>query len=251
MFTPCFDSEYYGMHWVHFACGIAAFFSRVKQCYNLRAKLILDFENPLYSGRARWYTLPKYMVKANKIRHILALVIVLATLYVAVSLALKLGVGGKKKEGLPALPRNVEISLSKIHYTETKNGIKQWDLFAEKGEYDKARDVTRLSGVRLVLHERGKRGDITLVSDQADYFNASKDVKLSGNVVAKSESGMEFTTGQAFYQSNRSVVITDDRVRFTDSGMSVTGIGMELFVKTRQVRILRDVTATVTPGKRG
>ena len=168
------------------------------------------------------------MLKANKIRHILALVIVLATLYVAVSLALKLGSGGKTKEGLPALPRNVEISLSKIHYTETKNGIKQWDLFAEKGEYDKTRDVTRLTGVRLVLHERGERGDITLVSDQADYFNASKDVALSGNVVAKSESGMEFTTGRASYESNRSVVVTDDRVRFTDGGMSVTGVGMEL-----------------------
>ncbi|MRR07622.1 MAG: LPS export ABC transporter periplasmic protein LptC, partial [Deltaproteobacteria bacterium] len=165
--------------------------------------------------------------------------------------AVKLGVGDRKKEGLPALPRNVEISLSKIHYTETKNGIKQWDLFADKGEYDKARDVTRLAGVRLVLHERGKGGDITLVSDQADYFNASKDVSLAGNVVAKSESGMEFTTGRASYQSNRSLVVTDDRVRFTDGGMSVTGVGMELSVKTRQVRIMRDVTATVAPGKKG
>ncbi|ABB31516.1 protein of unknown function DUF1239 [Geobacter metallireducens RCH3] len=191
------------------------------------------------------------MVKPNKIRHILASVIVLATLYIAVSLALKLGAGGKKDEGLPALPRNVEISLSKIHYTETKDGVRQWDLYAGKGEYDKARDVTRLTDVRLVLHERGKSGEITLVSDQADYFNAAKNVALTGNVVAKSESGMEFTTGRASYQSNRSLVVTDDRVRFTDGGMSVSGVGMELSVKTRQVRILRDVTATVAPGKKG
>lgn len=191
------------------------------------------------------------MVKPNKIRHILASVIVLATLYIAVSLALKLGSGGKKEEGLPALPRNVEISLSKIHYTETKDGVRQWDLFAGKGEYDKARDVTRLTDVRLVLHERGKEGEITLVSDRADYFNASKDVVLTGNVVAKSEGGMEFASGRASYQSKRSLVVTDDRVRFTDGGMSVSGVGMELSVKTRQVRILRDVTATVAPGKKG
>ncbi|GLI36711.1 LPS export ABC transporter periplasmic protein LptC [Geobacter hydrogenophilus] len=191
------------------------------------------------------------MVKPNKIRHILASAIVLATLYIAVSLALKLGSGGKKEEGLPALPRNVEISLSKIHYTETKDGVRQWDLFAGKGEYDKARDVTRLTDVRLVLHERGKEGEITLVSDRADYFNASKVVVLTGNVVAKSEGGMEFVTGRASYQSKRSLVVTDDRVRFTDGGMSVSGVGMELSVKTRQVRILRDVTATVAPGKKG
>lgn len=191
------------------------------------------------------------MIKTNKIRHILALLIVVAILYIAVTLALKLGTGDKRKEGLPALPRNVEMSLSNIHYTETKNGIKQWDLFAEKGEYDKARDVTVLSGVRMVLHEKGKSGDITLVADRADYFNASKDVALSGNVVAKSESGMEFATGQATYKADRFVVATDDRVRFTDGTLSVTGAGLEFFVKTRQVRVLRDVTATVAPGKRG
>jgi len=191
------------------------------------------------------------MTKANKIRHILASIIILATLYLAVSLALKLGSSGKKGEGLPALPRNVELSLSKIHYTETKDGVKQWDLFADKGEYDKARDVTRLTGVRLVLHERGRSGEITLVSNQADYYNASKDVRLSGNVVARSDSGMEFTTGWASYVAGRSLVVTDDRVRFTDSGMSVTGVGMELSVKSRQVRILKDVTAIVTQGKKG
>jgi len=191
------------------------------------------------------------MIKPNKIRHFIALLIVVAVLYVSVTLALKLGMGGKRKEGLPALPRNVEISLSKIHYTETKNGIKQWDLFAEKGEYDKARDVTVLTGVRMVLHEKDKSGDITLVADRADYFNGSKDVALSGNVVATSESGMEFATARASYKSDRSVVVTDDRVSFTDGTLSVTGVGMEFFVKTRQVRVLRDVTATVVPGKRG
>lgn len=191
------------------------------------------------------------MANANKIRHILASVIILAVLYVAGTLALRLGGGDKKEESLPALPRNVELSLSTIHYAETKNGVKQWDLFAEKGEYDKARDVTRLSGVRLVLYKSGDSGDVTLVSDEADYFNASKNVKLAGNVAAKSESGMAFTTGRASYVAGRSLIVTDDRVVFTDGGMSVTGVGMEFSVKNRQVRVLKDVTATVTPRKKG
>lgn len=191
------------------------------------------------------------MANANKIRHVLASVIILAVLYVAGSLALKLGGGDKKEESLPALPRNVELSLNTIHYAETKNGVKQWDLFAEKGEYDKSRDVTRLSRVRLVLYKSGKSGNVTLVSDEADYFNASKNVKLAGRVEAKSESGMEFTTSRAAYEADRSLILTDDVVRFTDGGMSVTGLGMEFSVKDRQVRILKDVTATVTPRKKG
>lgn len=191
------------------------------------------------------------MIKFNRIRHILALVIILASLYLVLSLALKLGSDSRKEEKLPALPRNVELSLDNIHYTETSEGIRQWDLFADKGEYDKERNITKLVGVRLVLYQTGSGGNLTLLSDQAQYHNATKDVNLSGNVLLKSASGMEFSTGRASFNASRSLVFTDDRIEFTDGGMNVTGVGMEFFVKTREVRILHDVTAKIVPGKRG
>lgn len=208
-------------------------------------------ENILYSSGVRWYTAPADMTKANKIRHVLASVIVLATLYLTVSLALKLGTNQKKEKVLPELPRNIELSLQDIHYTETKDGVKRWDLYAETGEYDKGGDVTRLKGVRFVLKGDARGGDITLRADRADYFNATKDVSLSGNVVAKSASGMEFATGSVYYQSARSLVTTKDRVRYSDPSLSVEGVGMELAVKTRNLRVLKDVRATVRPGKKG
>jgi lipopolysaccharide export system protein LptC len=62
---------------------------------------------------------------------------------------------------------------------------------------------------------------------------------------------MAFTTGRASYEAGRSLIVTDDRVVFTDGGMSVTGVGMEFSAKNRQVRVLKDVTATVMPRKKG
>ncbi|RNC67881.1 MAG: LPS export ABC transporter periplasmic protein LptC [Desulfuromonadales bacterium] len=191
------------------------------------------------------------MIKQNKIRQVLAFVILFATLSLAITLVLKISSGDRKVEELPKLPQNIGLSLDKIHFTETKDGVRKSDLFAENGEYDKARDVTRLTGVRLVLHESGSSGEIALNADHADYYNASKDVKLSGNIVARSASGMEFTTGRASYEASRSRVVSDDRVTFTDGRMSVEGVGMELAVKTRDVRILKDVKATIKPGSKG
>lgn len=191
------------------------------------------------------------MIKTNKIRHLLATLIVFLTLGVVISLALNVGTGRKAEKLLPALPQNIELSLRNIHYTETKDGVKKWDLYAEQGEYDKAKDVTRLTGVRFVLPRDAKTGAITLHADRADYFNATKDVKLVGNVIATSESGMEFATGHLSYSATRSLVSTDDRVRYSDPQLSVEGVGMEMAVKTRDIRILKDVRATVRPGTKG
>lgn len=191
------------------------------------------------------------MIKISKIRHVLAAAIVLVTLYLVISLALNVGVGRKAEKVLPALPRNVELSLKNIHYTETKDGVKKWDLYAEQGEYDKEREVTRLRKVRFILPGDARTGDITLRADQADYLNASKDVTLSGNVVATSVSGMQFSTGHVAYQSARSLVTTDDRVRYADGQFDVDGVGMEFSVKSRDLRILKDVRAVVRPVKKG
>ncbi|BET58301.1 LPS export ABC transporter periplasmic protein LptC [Geobacter sp. 60473] len=187
------------------------------------------------------------MVKTSKIRHILAVVIILVTLYLVASLAIRLVGGNEKEAGLPTLPRNIDLSLKTLHYAETREGVKKWDLYADRGEYDRQRDVTFLTGVRIVFPGTGKTGEITLRSDKAEYFNATKDVTLTGNIHARSTSGMEFTTGRASYRASRQLVVTDDRVSFRDARFTVEGVGMEFLVPTRTLRILNDVRATIAP----
>lgn len=191
------------------------------------------------------------MAKINKIRHVLATIIILAILYLAVSLVLKLTQTMPQDTRLPVLPRNIELSLNNIHYSEVKDGVKKWELFADKGEFDKAKNVTLLMAVRFVLPDTGSNGTITLTADHAEYQNETKNVTLSGNVLARSDSGMEFTTSRVFYDASRALVTSQDRVRYTDGRLTVEGIGMELAVRTKNVKVLRDVQAIVTAGKKG
>lgn len=188
------------------------------------------------------------MLKLNKIRLLLALVIVLAGISLVVAILLEVYREKRPGERLSRLPKNIDVSLQKIHYTETKNGVRKWDLLADKAEYDKGREITRLTGVRLTVDGDRTTGDIILTADRADYHNKSRDVSLSGNIIAKSRAGMEFSTSHAEYVAARSMIKTADRVRFTDGKLTVEGIGMELMTDSRSVKILRDVTATVRPG---
>lgn len=188
------------------------------------------------------------MISTGKIRQILALVIVAATLAVAGAIALKAYRAMRSGNLIPNLPKNIDVSLQKIHYSETRDGIKKWDLVADKADYDKVNDIIHLANVRLVVLGAGESGDITLTADRADYLSAKKDVNLSGNVVAKSASGMVFTTGHAEYASAQSMIHTTDRVKFVDKGLTVEGQGMECMTETKKIKVLHDVTATYVPG---
>ncbi|MCM2358391.1 MAG: LPS export ABC transporter periplasmic protein LptC [Geobacteraceae bacterium] len=188
------------------------------------------------------------MIKLSKIRQLLALVIILAVLALAAAIALKAYRGMRGGPVLPSLPKNIEVSLQKIHFTESKGGEKKWDLLADKAEYDKSGEVVRLTGIRLEVAAAGKTGDIVLTSERAAYYTRTRDVELFGNVVAKSASGMEFTTGRVAYVAASSMLRTADRVRFSDGNLAVVGIGMEFMVNRKQLKILRQVAASYTPG---
>jgi lipopolysaccharide export system protein LptC len=188
------------------------------------------------------------MIDSGKIRQILAIAIIAAILAIAGAIALKAYRGMRSGPVLPSLPKNIDVSLQKIHYTETKAGVKKWDLVADKAEFDRVGDVVRLAGIRLEVAAGGKTGDIVLTSDRGDYFTKSKNVDLVGNVTAKSGSGMEFVTDRVSYLAAKSLIRTVDPVRFSDGNMKVQGIGMEFFVETKTLKILSKVTADFVPG---
>ena len=188
------------------------------------------------------------MITPGKIRQILALAIITATLAVAGAIALKAYRGMQTGPLLPSLPKNIDVSLQKIHYTETKGGVKKWDLVADKAEYDKVNELIRLSVIRLEVAGAGKEKELVLTADRGTYHTANKNVDLVGNVVAKSASGMVFTTGQAAYAADRSMVHTADRVKFSDGSLTVEGRGMEFLVAEKKMKILQDVTSSFIPG---
>lgn len=187
------------------------------------------------------------MIKANNIRQLLALFVVVTSLSITAVIVVKLYRARGKAELLRKLPRNIDVSLQKIHFTETRNGMKKWDLVADKAEYEKKGEVTHLTGVHLVVAGDRNTGDITLTGPLADFYNNSRDVRMEGKVVAKSVSGMEFTSDNATYFAARSMITTPGPVRFTDGTLILEGVGMEFVPATKNVRILSKVTANIMP----
>lgn len=188
------------------------------------------------------------MVKVNKIRQLLALLLVAAAAALVVTIVLRSSRRTPTGENHSRMPANIDVALQQLHYTETKGGVKRWDLVAKRAEYDRSRGVVNLTSVRLVVAGNRQTGDITLDAARADYETQTKNIRLSGGVAAKSASGMEFTTGQAEFLAARSLIRTADRVSYRDRRLRVEGKGMELSTDTRDLHLLNDVTAEVKGG---
>jgi len=190
------------------------------------------------------------MQKFNKIKQVLAFVVIAAASYLTVVIALKYHRLKSPAEMLSDLPKNIDLSMQKVHYTNTKDGILQWDLLARKVDYYNSTGVIKFSQPEMVLFGKGGSGKYTLLADTADYHKKSGDVKLVGNVKASNESGMTFSTGHLDYFASRSLVSTDDRVHLEDISLTVDGTGMELKLDTKKLRVLHNVTAVIRTRKK-
>ena len=90
----------------------------------------------------------------------------------------------------------------------------------------------RKGGHNLVLQSQQAR------VDQGKAFHLSGDVRITWDDYA-------VQVEQASYLQNRGLVTSDSPVVFTGPGLYLTGVGVEVAVESRVVRIPRDARAVI------
>ena len=156
-----------------------------------------------------------------------------------------------RKDKLPiSNSQSTEISMKTIYFTESHENKKKWELFAQSGTHDKAKEVTSLEDVRFIVARDGDIGPVTITAQHGNYSHKSKTVQLEGNVLAKTKNGMVFQTSQLDYNSAKRVFITKEKVSLNDASLTVEGVGMELSVDSQKAIVKSQVEATIRPVRR-
>lgn len=186
----------------------------------------------------------------NNIRRIIAFLVIAAATYLTVAIALKVHKVKEPSDILAALPKNIDLSLQKVRYTNTKDGTTQWDLVASKVDYYNNPGIIRFTAPEMVFKSSGSAGKYTLTADKADYNKNSGDVKMVGNITASTASGMKFTTGHVEYSAKTALISTNDHVKLTDGNFSVEGNGMEIMINNKKLKVSRNVTAIIGSRKK-
>ena len=84
---------------------------------------------------------------------------------------------------LAPLEQKADIAIGSFEQTATKNGVKEWHLKAKSAQYNKAQEEAVLEDLKVTFYlEDGRQAHLT--ADRGTIMTQSKDLKVSGNVMA-------------------------------------------------------------------
>ena len=188
------------------------------------------------------------MSKTLYIRRLLALFIILSATALVITV-FRYFSRNSHKEYRNIAQSSVDLALKTIHFTESSREGVKWELFAANGEYDKSAELSTLHNVRFVVMQAERYGNLVVTAKEGQFAHASKKVVLTGDVLAKNESGASFETNRITYDPVKQLFKTDEKVKMMDEALTVEGKGMEMSLEKKDAKIMDQVTATIRPGK--
>jgi LPS export ABC transporter protein LptC len=138
-----------------------------------------------------------------------------------------------------------EVTLRQIHMIETREGAKLWELRADRAEVHEREGYTVLSRERRPVEVTlySSQGQLTCTASRATVDLKSKDVRLEGGVVARSDQGTELRTEDLRWLAASRRVQTDRPVTVSRRGLVSRGRGLEADTDLEQVRIFQNITS--------
>jgi LPS export ABC transporter protein LptC len=169
------------------------------------------------------------------------------------SLALfKLGSSPVASGANPPAPVTVDspdVTLREIHLIETRSGSTLWEVRADRAEVHEGEGFTVLTRVvrpvEVTLYSN--QGRLVCTANKATLDLRTKDVRLEGGVVGRSDQGTELRTEVLTWVAASRRLQTDQPVTVSRGGLLTRGRGMEAETGLERVRIFQNITSQITP----
>ncbi len=177
----------------------------------------------------------------------------LSTLFLVCFLAVLAGLSGvvawrvMGRRPPPAVqqpPQQAEYQIKEVHINETLDGNLRWTLRADQAEVYDQKGITLMR--KVVIQLFSKDGDWTVTSDEGTLDNNKRDVTLTGNVVIRSNDGLEMKTAALAWDNERRTLATDDPVEISREGTTITGRGLAVRMQEESAAIRQNVRVVIT-----
>ena len=138
-----------------------------------------------------------------------------------------------------------EQVMGKVHLVESREGKRDWELFAEQAVGSEGQGQWKLAKVKVHFYS-GMSLEYTVTGDKGEIGAVTKDIKISGNVVTKSANGYVFQTSLVEYFAKDRTLRSQSpvQVQGPQAGLSVSGASMEALIDANVIHIRRNVVAT-------
>jgi LPS export ABC transporter protein LptC len=147
-----------------------------------------------------------------------------------------------------AANESVDQSLQGMHTIETQQGGKEWELWSDKADRIKEKDLLRLQGVKILFFARSGV-TFTVTGERGTVESKTKNLRVEGNVITRSSNGYTFRSQSLDYDSLKKTLSTASAVDMVGPadkkgpGLKLDGLGMESNLEPGTMEILANVRA--------
>jgi LPS export ABC transporter protein LptC len=152
---------------------------------------------------------------------------------------------------LSSIPRNVDLALKKVHYTETRDGVRRWTLVADSAAHDMGDGIAHIKNIRMTFYDADGKGAVTLTARSGELKSAAHEMEARGHVVVKSARGYTVYTDQLRYREDDRTIRTAAPVRLVSTTMVVRGRGMRFDVRHHTIQLLSGIRGRVESADKG
>lgn len=151
----------------------------------------------------------------------------------------------EKPQETSQTPSRGDVSLKKVRYTETSEGVRQWTLVADGVEYWRESEISRLENIEITFYRQDSGNDVLLTARQGKFHLASREVEVWGDVQMQTDDGMTFRSERAFYSDSESRISSPEKVHLAYQGMDIDAVGMRYDLEEQRLRLLSQVEAVI------
>lgn len=145
-------------------------------------------------------------------------------------------------------PSSADLAIKEVQVEEEAGGVR-WQLTADQALIFEGEGRTTLRNVKVRVHD-GTRS-WTIVGQEGDLFQRTKDVEVRRDVVMTSSDGLKLETTVLRWRGAEKRLWTDQPVTITRPGAVVRGTALDVDMAEEATTVGGRVHATFTRGGRG
>ena len=144
-----------------------------------------------------------------------------------------------------------EIVLQRVHILESRDGATVWEVRADHAEVNEREGFTVLMRAARPIEITffSHQGQVSCLANRATVDLKTKDVRLEGAVVARSDQGAELRTETLRWIAATRRLLTDQSVTITRGGLLTQGRGLEAETGLERFRIFQNITSQFGPSQ--
>lgn len=138
-----------------------------------------------------------------------------------------------------------ELKLDRLRYTETREGVKEWELEAASAQYFKEEGSVVFEKVRAAFFGKNEQ-TYSLEGEKGRLNTQTRAVEAFDGVRLETSDGYRLETRSLRYQADKRQLSTEDPVKMSGPQGKMTGTGFVVDLDQQRIKVLGQVTVILT-----